>query len=121
MTHPGPRPEAELPRELVPRAELFARAWSSNDVPLMRRLTTPTHDRLLYSWYTRHRPAALPPGHDLPEGVKIDVTPVSENDKHAVVRARVTGLPAPRGKPFVDLTLSWEERGGTWFFVPPAR
>jgi hypothetical protein len=33
----------------------------------------------------------------------------------------VTGLPALRGKPFVDLTLSWEERGGTWFFVPPAR
>ena len=39
--------EAELPHGLEPRAELFARAWLHNDVPLMRRLTTPTHDRVL--------------------------------------------------------------------------
>jgi tetratricopeptide (TPR) repeat protein len=124
VVHPVTMHEPELPRELTPRAELFARAWLRNDVPLMRRLTSPAYDRITYSWYTRHRPPALPeppPGQDLPEGVKVEVSTVSSKDHLCVVRTRVTGLPTTRGKPTTELTLSWEERGDSWFFVPPPK
>jgi tetratricopeptide (TPR) repeat protein len=124
VVHPAAPREPELPRELTPRAELFARAWLRNDVPLMRRLTTPAADKAVYGWYTRHRPPALPEppaGQDLPEGVNVEVSTVSSKEHLSVVRARFTGLPPTRGKPSPELTLSWEERGDSWYFVPPPK
>ncbi len=110
--------ERELPNELAPRGELFAKAWLAGDFRLMRRLTDPAQDRLLFPWYRRNPP----PHHDVatPEAADIKVAvdhPPGESSK-SVVRVRLSAAqPAGGGVP-VELLLAWEERGGHWIFQP---
>jgi hypothetical protein len=105
--------EAELPRELSPRAETFARAWLGGDVRTMKRLTSPAQDRVLYGWFTRHRPPALAAVSS--ESPRVEVALQSTKADQAVLRVRLTGA-AP-----VEMTQTWERRGDTWFFLPPAK
>ncbi len=106
LTRPAQAAEAPLPTELEPRAELFGRAWLKGDVALMRRLTTPTQDKALYSWVKRH-PAPAPAAE-----AAVAVNVVSGKGSVKTVHVRVDG---PRAQ---QVTLTWEERGGAWYFVP---
>lgn len=126
MARPEPvLTERELPLELADRAELFAQAWLCNDVRLMKRLTAPTQDKLVYAWYNRTRPPAalrgptdgLPP----PDGTKIEVSIRSDRPGQSVVRVRISNpIHAPNRAPF-EMTWVWEELADTWFFLPPVR
>jgi hypothetical protein len=116
-----PPAERELPRELDARAELFAQAWLSNDVRLMKRLTSPSFDKAVYAWYNRHRPpAAYRSSTDgvPPDGVRIEVTTQPGRQGHSVARVRVTSSHAPDHPP-LEAAWVWEQRGGEWFFLPP--
>jgi tetratricopeptide (TPR) repeat protein len=116
--------EVELPHELEARVELFARGWLGNDVRLMRRLTTPTHERVLFAWYNRHRPpVAFRSQVDgtVPEGSRIEVTRRPGKAGQAVVHVRVTNPAAAPNHPAAEFALAWEERAGSWYFLPPAR
>lgn len=101
----------ELPGGLQERAELLARAWLQRDVPLMRRLTVTTQDRVLYSWFVRHQPPVSGAG---PPEVKL----LAQQNGLTPVEIRVPGGRA--GQPPISLRLFWERRGDTWFFVPPS-
>jgi hypothetical protein len=123
VTRPAAAPgEVALPRELEPRVELFGRAWARGDVPLMRRLTTPAHDRQLYSWFVRHQPpirtSSAEPANP---NVQVEVSAVTRKPQMAVMHAHVQGLQGAGGLSAVDLNLSWEERGDTWYFIPPPK
>jgi tetratricopeptide (TPR) repeat protein len=109
---PPPR-EPELPAELQPRAELLTRAWLKKDLFLMRRLTATTHDRVLNSWFARHAPGIREVPEDLPLDVRIQQT----KGNQASVIVKVAGMP---GKP-IEFRQQWEERGNTWYFLPPSR
>jgi hypothetical protein len=114
--------EMELPHELEPRVELFGRAWARGDVPLMRRLTTPTQDRQLYSWYMRHQPSPRTgTTESASPDVKVEVSAVTRKPQLAVMHVRVQGLQAAGGKSSLDLNLLWEVRGDTWYFIPPPK
>jgi hypothetical protein len=115
--------EAELPQALESRAELFGRGWLTNDVRLMKRLTTPTHDKVLYSWYTRHRPPLALRGSasGTSEGARIEVTVQPAKTGQANVRVRVSNPTSTPPQSPVELTLQWEERPDGWYFVPPAK
>ncbi len=116
--------EIELPSELGARAELFATAWLTNDVRLMRRLTTPTHDKAVYSWYVRHRPpAALRGTADgaPPAGTRFEAALLPGTSGHTTARVRVSNPTAASPHPPVELVLAWEERGDGWYFVPPTK
>jgi hypothetical protein len=102
----------ELPAGLQERAELLARAWLQRDVPLMRRLTVTTHDRVLYSWFVRHQPPDSGTG---PPEVKV----LPHQKGLTPVEVRVPGDSG--GRQAVTLRLFWERRGDSWYFVPPAR
>jgi hypothetical protein len=110
------RAEPELPRGLEERAELLARAWLKKDVPEMRRVTLTTHHRTLYSWFVRHQPPVTDAG---PEEDFPEVRVVARKDRIAEVSIRVPGEGGTRQP--VELRLFWEQRGDTWFFVPPPR
>jgi hypothetical protein len=115
--------ETELPQGLEQRAELFGKGWITNDVRLMKRLTTPTHDKVLYSWYTRHRPplALRSSTNNIPDGAKIEVTVQPAKTGQATVRVRVSNATSSPPQSPVELTLQWEERPDGWYFVPPAK
>lgn len=116
--------EMELPHELGTRAELFARGWLNNDVRLMKRLTSPAHEKVLYAWYNRHRPPAALRGKadgTPPEGVVVEVNRRPGTGGQAIVGVRVSNPTAAPGQRPAELTLAWEERDGNWFFLPPAR
>jgi hypothetical protein len=115
---PAAAAEAPLPVDLEPRAELFARAWLAQDVPLMRRLTDRARDNHLYPWLVRHRsPAVARPGaEDNPlvgVAVHLRLEPTAGGTTRVVVR--LDGLPAP----VPSLTQDWAARGDAWYFVPP--
>jgi hypothetical protein len=102
----------ELPRELGPRAELFARAWATGDYALMRRLTDPVQDRQLFTWYRRN---PTPPGASgEADGTRVELEPVPSHLPKAAFRVHLRGRAA---RP-TDPVLTWEERGGTWTFQP---
>jgi tetratricopeptide (TPR) repeat protein len=110
-------PLPELPRGLEERAELLARAWQKKDVPLMRRMTGTTHDRILYSWFVRHQPPATAAGLEEAEPPTVKVVRRQDQTAQVVVR-----MPRNGGKQSpVELQLHWEQRGDTWYFVPPPR
>lgn len=118
--------EAELPSELPARAELFARAWLGNDVRLMKRLTSPGQDRVVYAWYTRNRPPPAlrgPADGSAPAVARVEVTPDPGAGRpgQMVVRVRVTGASPSPDAPPVEMAWAWEDRGGSWFFLPPVR
>jgi hypothetical protein len=110
------RAEPPLPTGLEERADLLARAWQKKDVPRMRRVTATTHDRTLYSWFVRHQPPAR--AADAEESGP-EVRVVARTDRTAEVAVRVPGEGGARHP--VELRLFWEQRGDTWYFVPPAR
>jgi hypothetical protein len=118
-----PTGEIDLPQDLGARAEMFGRGWVTNDVRLMKRLTTPTQDKVLYSWYTRHRPPA--PLRGVPrepvEGTRIDVALQPGKPGWATTRVRVSNPTAAPAEPPVELALVWEERADGWYFVPPTK
>ncbi|HJZ53969.1 MAG TPA: tetratricopeptide repeat protein [Gemmataceae bacterium] len=116
--------EPELPTELTPRVELFTRAWLCNDVRLMKRLTTPAQDRAVFSWYVRHRPAPAlrsPTDGTPPDGARIDISHSPGKPGQEVVRIRVSNPKTAPDQPPAELTLIWEQRGDTWYFLPPAK
>lgn len=117
--------ERELPKALTARAELFANAWLSNNVRLMKRMTSPTVEKTLYAWYNRHRPsAALRTGTNStpPEGVdgaKVEVNTRPGKSGQSVVHIRVGNLKTAPDQAPVELTLVWEERSdNNWYFLP---
>lgn len=115
--------EVELPKELDARAELFCRAWLANDVRLMKRLTSPTHDKIVYSWYTRHRPPLTL--HTTTDGVlkerRVEVQIQLVKSGHARVRLLVSDPSTSGNQPPFELTLLWEEHADGWYFLPPSR
>jgi hypothetical protein len=111
-------PVADLPQELEPRAELFARAWLQGDYGVMRKLTDPAQDRLLFAWYKRSPvPDLGAAGNDSGE-VRVAVEVPAIRSSTVSLRVRFEGLRPARGGTSVNLQLSWEERGGNWFFQP---
>jgi hypothetical protein len=119
-SRPATSSEVALPRELEPRVELFTRAWLNKDWAKMRLVVTPGEDRALYKWSVRHPPAARsedPAGQDVP----IEVTVLATQAQKARVKVRIRGPDGPSGKGASEWVQFWEERGGTWFFLVPAR
>ena len=96
-----PQPaERELPPTLPARAELFAQAWLCNDVRLMKRLTSPAQEKVLFSWYTRHRPPLglrSPVDGTPPDGATIEVSERAVKPGQSVVRLRVGNPRRHRG------------------------
>jgi hypothetical protein len=111
-------PPAELPQELEPRAELFARAWLRGDYGTMRKLTDPAQDRLLFAWYKRSPAPALNQAETDPGDVRVALEVPAIRSASTSLQVRFPGLQAPRGAPPIGLRLSWQERGGNWFFQP---
>jgi tetratricopeptide (TPR) repeat protein len=114
-----PRPAlAELPNDLASRSELWGKAWLNNDRLLLRRLTSPTHDRQLHPWLTRHPPPANRQGETSSESKpspEIHLQNRTTRPHEAVVIVRITA--AARKSP-QELHLDWVERGDIWYFVP---
>ncbi len=117
--------ERELPRELNARVELFTQAWMSNDVRLMKRMTSPAVEKGLYGWYNRRRPPPAlrnPTSGTPPEGVdgaQLTVSTQPGNSGRTVARVQVRNPKLAPDQPPVELTLTWEERGdGNWYFIP---
>jgi Flp pilus assembly protein TadD len=113
-----PRPAlAELPNDLPSRGELWGKAWLNNDRLLLRRLTSPSHDRQLHPWLLRHPPpsdeekAASPP----PE-IHLRVQKTKANQAILIVRITGAALKDPR-----EFRLDWVEQGEAWNFVPSLR
>jgi tetratricopeptide (TPR) repeat protein len=107
--------QSELPSELQPRGELFTRAWLRGDLPLMRRLTDPVQDRMLFAWYKRNPPPA-----EAREaaGANFTVGVAPGQTSAATVRVRFDTIRAARGPGPLELQLAWVERGGNWIFQP---
>ncbi len=97
---------AELPSELQPRAEVFTRAWLGKDWSVLRRLARPGEERDLYRWSVHNPP---PAGGE----AAVEVTILATQGTTATVRIRARGVP--------DQVQLWEERGGAWYFLVPAR
>jgi tetratricopeptide (TPR) repeat protein len=119
---PAASSEVELPQELLPRAELFTRAWLKKDWPRMRLLVRPGEDRNLYRWTTRHPPPISPisPGLSDPD-IPIEVTVLSTQAQGNTIKVRFPNLVGGSGKGPSELVQVWEKRGSTWFFVVPGR
>jgi tetratricopeptide (TPR) repeat protein len=116
--------ERELPTDLTARAELFTQAWLSNDSRLMRRLTSPAHERVVHGWSVRHPPPPAlrgPADGTPPDGVRIEVTHTPVKPGQELVRVRVSNPTTAPDQPPVELTLVWEQRGDTWYFLPPTK
>lgn len=113
--------ERELPRDLEARAELFTQAWLGNDVRTMRRLTSPVNDKALYAWYTRHRPPLELRDRPKADAGRVEVSSRAGPGGQSVVRVRI-GPPADApNRVATDLLLTWEDRGGEWYFLPPSK
>jgi tetratricopeptide (TPR) repeat protein len=121
---PTPQPtERELPQDLTSRVELFTQAWLCNDTRLLRRLTAPTHDKVVYNWYTRHHPPAAlcsPIDGTPPEGAKIEITIVTGKQGQTTARVRVSNPAFTPTQAPADLVLTWAQQGEDWFFTPPS-
>jgi hypothetical protein len=114
--------EVQLPRELQPRAELFTTAWLKKDWATMRLLTTPGQDRNLYKWYLRHpSPPARPQAGDSGDEIHLEVGVGATQGTTTTVKVRIPGQGGTAGKGALEQTQSWEERGGTWYFVVPGQ
>jgi hypothetical protein len=100
---------------------MLARAWLDNDLPLMRRLTSTTHDRILYSWLVHHRPPAGTGQASAGAGLRLDVRVVQRAAHQAELLVLIRGLPGPASAPPVELRQAWVERYEQWYFVPAAR
>ena len=114
----APSAEPELPSELEPRAKLFAQAWLDGDVRTMKRLTDPVQDRLLFVWYKKN---PRPPGYSrqsAEQDVKTDVDITSRQHPRTALKVRFDGVPLGSGGAALQLSMTWEERGRTWFFCP---
>lgn len=109
--------EINLPQELEARAELLARAWLTNDSRLIRRLTDPVHDRLLFTWSRRFPPPHLTQTPEkLTKEVKIELTRLPSQPPVAWLQARINGIEG-RSSP-LEMRFAWEERSGVWYFQP---
>jgi hypothetical protein len=106
--------EEPLPDELQARAERFAQAWVAKDQPILRRLTSHAHDRILRSWLMNHPAPAAP---DDPESLRVNARIVKERGARAELTVNVAGLSGEKSS--VQLRQHWERRGGVWFFIPP--
>jgi hypothetical protein len=106
----------ELPKDLEGRAGLLAQAWLKKDVPRMRQVTATTHDRVLYSWFVRHQPPARTGSEKEDESPVVQV--IHRQDKKAQILVQVSGSD---GRSPIEMRLFWEQRGDTWYFVPPPR
>jgi tetratricopeptide (TPR) repeat protein len=115
---PPPPPLPELPVELGPRAELFANAWLSHDLALMRRLTATTSQRELWAWLKRHQPPAVQKPLDssaVRPNIRIATQTIQQQANSMYLVVRIDGLP----KSSILLQQEWLERGDTWYFMPP--
>lgn len=106
--------EEPLPEELQARAERFAQAWVARDQPILRRLTSHAHDRILRSWLTKHPAPA--PADDL-ASLRVNVRMVKERGARAELTVDVGGIAGEKSS--VQLRQHWERHGGIWFFIPP--
>ncbi len=122
---PPPEPtERELPHDLTARIELFTQAWLCNDTRLLQRLTSPAHDKVVFSWYTRHRPpVALRSAVDgtPPEDAKIEITIVAGKSGQSMARVYVGNPVSAPSHPPAELNLAWAQQGEDWYFLPPSR
>jgi tetratricopeptide (TPR) repeat protein len=112
------------PRELKPRVERFVQAWLVGDVPAMRQLTVTTRERALYSWYRKNGPPRLADGAEDAakyDDIHIEVSDVKGEENLSQVKVSIRGVAGAAGKVNIRLALLWEERGETWYFVPPLR
>jgi hypothetical protein len=112
------RPPAvpDLPSELDRRAELLARAWLSRDLATMRRLTSTTHDRVLYAWTVRYPPPPLSTG-GTPAQAQFRVLDLRPHQ--ATVAVSLSGLASAESGGAVELRQDWVERENIWYFMPP--
>jgi hypothetical protein len=112
---PAPPAEPELPKELTARADVFGRAWAANDQRTLRRLAPPGDERSVYPWYQRHSP---PPAlRDGAAEARVEISAKAVRPGLSAVRLRVSSPRAPAQAP-ADLTINWQQRGDTWYFVP---
>jgi tetratricopeptide (TPR) repeat protein len=110
--------DPELPQDLEPRAELFARAWLKGDYRMLRQLTDPVQDRLLFPWYRRHPPPLVESTNADEPAVQIQVMAPANSTTPTALRVRFDGLRSPHARSPLELQLAWEERGGSWYFKP---
>jgi hypothetical protein len=119
---PGGEPALpDLPGELEPRAQMLARAWLDKDLPLMRRLTSTTHDRVLYSWLVRHGPPGNAAHPSAGAALTLDVRVLQRAAHQADLLVLIHGLPGRSAQSPVEFRQAWVERDEHWYFVPPAR
>lgn|GEM_PF-5161013 len=118
---PTSNAEIELPKELETRAELFCRGWLTNDVRLMKRLTSPAHEKIVYAWYNRHRPPLPLRGNTegVPKDTRFEIQVQSIKPGQSRVRVRVSNPTLSPAQPPVELSLVWEERLDGWYVLPP--
>ena len=100
---------------------MLARAWLDTDLPLMRRLTSTTHDRVLYSWLVRHGPPVRAGHPSTGAGPTMDVRVVQRTVHQADLLVLIHGLPGRPAQSPVEFRQAWVERDEQWYFVPPPR
>ncbi len=112
----------KLPNELEPRVELLTKAWLNKDVPMMRQLTLSTYERGIYSWLLRHPPPIVqkPTSAEL-DNLLVKMHQRRKSEHSAEVVANVQGIPTTARGKTIELAQFWEEREGTWYFIPPSR
>lgn len=110
---------ADLPNDLPARGELWAKGWLNDDRALLRRLTSPTHDRQLHPWLTRHPPpagkerASVSQPDSAPPEIHLRVRNTKPHEAVVSVRIVSQALQTPR-----EFQLDWVERGDIWYYVP---
>lgn len=114
-TRPVQSAEVELPRELVPRVELFAKSWLKKDWGTMRLLATPGQDRNLYKWSLRHAP---PRPAQANQEMQVEAAVLATQGQMSTVKVRIRGT---AGRGWAEEVQYWEDRGGAWYFMVPTR
>jgi tetratricopeptide (TPR) repeat protein len=118
-----PVAEAPLPPDLDKRVELFTRSWLNNETRTMKRLTTPSLEREVYSWSLRQRPpVGLQSRGDGPRTETVQITQSSRFLKPtlAIIEVRISPESGNARSDSAVLVQTWEQRGEAWFFVPPS-
>jgi hypothetical protein len=102
-----------LPDELTARAELMGKAWASNDLVTMRRLTASARGRALRLWLNSHPSPAQGQTHGESD-VTCEVRLVTQRADRARLALSIRGSAGVT----IEVQQNWVKEGKHWVFQP---
>ena len=112
--------DAEYPKELEPRAKVFALAWLKGDYRTMRQLTDPVQSKDLFMWVMDNPAPAVKSPATLERDVNFKVVIVADDPPTTRLQVKFAGLQVANGRPISDLPLAWRQESEHWIFQPNA-